>query len=169
MRCKLALVTVTIAATLIGSGTAIARECNTGWQVRAELAEAMRTDSILSGDATMWKDLAPPAHRAAHAAGKTREQVRAELAEAIRTGDMYVGDTSRKANELFPSRYPARPVAAGRTREQLKAELADAIRADGILSGEGSFYKDLAPRRDRAATGMARAICSIMAEGGVFV
>jgi hypothetical protein len=62
-------------------------------------------------------------------APKTREQVKAELAEAIRTGDIVVnGETGQKANELFPGRYPAKPVAQGKTREQVKIELAEAIR-----------------------------------------
>jgi hypothetical protein len=62
-------------------------------------------------------------------APKTREQVKAELAEAIRTGDIVVDQESgKKANELFPGRYPAKPVAQGKTREQVKIELAEAIR-----------------------------------------
>jgi hypothetical protein len=170
MRSKPALSTLVIAATLIGSGTALAQQCKTPDQVKAELSGAIRTDTILSGDATMWKDLAPPLHPAKPAAGKTREQVKAELAEAIRTGDMYVGDTSRKANEMFPSRYPAQPVVAGKARDQVKAELADAIRTDSILSGDGSTYKDLAPRRYPAAPVTASTNCSpdmpVTAEGG---
>lgn len=62
-------------------------------------------------------------------APKTREQVKAELAEAIRTGDIVIDQESgKKANELFPGRYPAKPVAQGKTREQVKIELAEAIR-----------------------------------------
>ena len=62
-------------------------------------------------------------------APKTREQVKAELAEAIRTGDIVVDyESGKKANELYPGRYPAKPVVQGKTREQVKAELLEAIR-----------------------------------------
>ena len=70
-------------------------------------------------------------------APKTREQVKAELAEAIRTGDIVVGEGGEKANELYPSRYPAKPAVQGKTREQVKAELAEAIRTGDIVVGEG--------------------------------
>ena len=48
----------------------------------------------------------------------TREQVEAELAAAIRDGDMMAdGETGLKLNELYPDRYPAKPVQAGLTRD----------------------------------------------------
>ena len=47
MRTKLALGAVTIAATLIGSGGAFAQECPTPEQVKAELADAIRTGDIV--------------------------------------------------------------------------------------------------------------------------
>jgi len=68
----------------------------------------------------------------------TRAQVQAELAQAQRSGDIVVDyETGRKANEVFPDRYPAKAVVQGKTRAQVQAELAEAIRtgnmpADGV-------------------------------------
>ena len=57
---------------------------------------------------------------------KTREQVKAELAEAIRTGEMLErGGRSRKLNEVYPGRYPVKPLAQQKTRAQVQVELAD--------------------------------------------
>jgi hypothetical protein len=53
MRSKPALGTLAIVATLIGCGTALAQECATRAQMNAELAEAIRTDSTLSGDGSV--------------------------------------------------------------------------------------------------------------------
>jgi len=60
MRSRLVFGTLVIAATLIGSGTAGARDCKTREQVKAELAEAIRAGTILSGDGTLWRDLGAP-------------------------------------------------------------------------------------------------------------
>ena len=106
MTTKHALITATIAATLIGSGTALAQEHKTREQVRTELAEAIRSNSILSGDSTMWKDLAPPVHRSGLRVGKTRGQVQAELACAIRTDAISSGDSSFY-NDVARGRFPA--------------------------------------------------------------
>ena len=77
----------------------------------------------------------------------TREQVKAELAQAIRTGDMPAnGEQSRKLNELYPSRYPAKQVQASLTPEQVKAELAQAIRTgDFMLSDSGQKCNEAHP------------------------
>ncbi len=60
MRSRFVFGTLVIAATLIGSGTAGAQECKTREQVKAELAEATRAGTILSGDGTLWRDLGAP-------------------------------------------------------------------------------------------------------------
>jgi lambda repressor-like predicted transcriptional regulator len=68
--------------------------------------------------------------------GLTREQVKAELAEARRTGDIVAnGETGQKLNELYPDRYPPKPVVAGKTRAEVKAELAEAIRTGDLIAG----------------------------------
>jgi len=83
-------------------------------------------------------------------AGVTREQVKAELAAAIRSGDIVAdGETGLKLNELYPNRFPAKPVQAGLTREQVRAELANALRTgdyevNGEISGKcNEFHPDM--------------------------
>jgi hypothetical protein len=77
----------------------------------------------------------------------TREQVKTELAQAIRTGNMLAsGEQSRKLNELYPSRYPAKQVQASLSREQVKAELAEAIRTgDFMVSDSGQKCNEAHP------------------------
>jgi Domain of unknown function (DUF4148) len=61
-------------------------------QVKAELAEAIRTGNIVANDVGQkLNELNPSAYPAQPVvAGKTREQVKAELAEAIRTHSLPV-------------------------------------------------------------------------------
>ena len=125
---------LTLAVAALSAGHALAFDASapkTREQVKAELAEAIRTGDIVVNGETGQKanELFPGLYPTKPVAqGKTRAQGKAELAEAIRTGDIVVnGETSQKANELFPSRYPAKPVAQGKTREQVKIELAEAI------------------------------------------
>jgi predicted RNase H-like HicB family nuclease len=79
-------------------------------QVKAELAEAIRTGDISANDYDGRKlnELYPSLYpQQAATPGKTRAQVKAELAEAIRTGDISANDyDGRKLNELYPSLYP---------------------------------------------------------------
>jgi hypothetical protein len=79
-------------------------------QVKAELAEAIRTGNILANDESGRKlnEVFPSRYEVQQATGtKTREQVKAELAEALRTGEILAsGDSGKKLNELFPSSYP---------------------------------------------------------------
>ena len=72
----------------------------------------------------------------------TREQVEAELAEAIRTGEIVAnGETGQKLNEIYPKRYPAKPVSPGKTRAQVRAELAEAQRTGDIVGNGHSGLK----------------------------
>ncbi len=143
MKRRLALGALTLTATLIGSGAALAQDYKTREQVNAELAEANRAGTILSGDGTLWRDLGVP-HRAADAdlTGKTREQVKAELAEANRNGTVPSGDGTLW-RDLGAPLYLAGSALAGKTREQVKAELAEANRNGTILSGDGTLWQDL--------------------------
>lgn len=99
-------------------------------EVRAELAEAIRTgDIVLDRQGRSEYERAP--HRYPERAkmlGKTREQVGVELAEAIRTGSIVRDEQGRSEFELAPHRYPERTQSVGKTREQVKIELAEAIR-----------------------------------------
>src|SRR6266481_2253152 len=92
MKSRLALSTLAISVTLVGSGAALGQEYKTREQVQAELAEANRDGTILSGDGTLWRDLGAPRRADTTLAGKTREQMQAELAEANRDGTILSGD-----------------------------------------------------------------------------
>jgi hypothetical protein len=121
-------------------------------QVKAELADAIRTGDIFEGESGLKLNEINPGRYPARPlpAGKTRVQVKAELAEAIRTGDMLAGGESElKLNEIYPDRYPAKTVLAGKTREQVKVELAEAIRTGDLLAnGEsGQTLYEMVPER----------------------
>lgn len=103
----LAMVAATAAPAFAQDG-ALTRE-----QVRAELAEAIRTGNIVGDGQTGQKlnEMFPGSYpaQAVVAQGKSRADVKAELAEAVRSGDMLAdGETGQKLNQLFPNRYPAK-------------------------------------------------------------
>jgi len=79
--------------------------------------------------------------QAADNTGKTRAEVLAELADAQRTGDVTIYNGSgqvAKANEVFPSFYPATTSAPGKTRAEVLAELAEAQRTGDVIVFNGS-------------------------------
>ena len=141
MRRKLAVGTLTLIATLIGSGAALAQD-KTREQVQAELAEANRAGTILSGDGTLWRDLGMPHRADSDLTGKTREQVKAELAEANRNGTILSGDGTLW-RDLGAPLDSAGSALAGKTREQVQAELVEANRNRAIVSGDGTLWQDL--------------------------
>jgi uncharacterized membrane protein len=125
-RSTFSAIALTVAA--LAASNAMAADASapkTREQVKAELAEAVRTGNIIANGETGQKanELFPGLYPAKPAAqGKTREQVQAELAEAVRTGDIVAdGETGLKLNQINPGRYPAKPAAQGKTREQVKA------------------------------------------------
>jgi CRP-like cAMP-binding protein len=143
MTSRLALSALTISVALVGSGAALGQESKTREQVRAELAEANRDGTILSGDGTLWRDLGAPRRPAdTTLADKTREQVKAELAEANREGTILSNDGTLW-RDLGTLHQPADTGLAGTTREQVRAELAKANRDGTILSGDGTLWRDL--------------------------
>jgi predicted RNase H-like HicB family nuclease len=132
--------------------TAHAQSALTRDQVRAELAEAVRTGNILvNGESGLTlRELYPQRYPAAPTAGATRAQVIAELKEAQRTGDIIApGDSGLRLNQLHPEAYPAQVVAAGKTRAEVQAELREALRTGNVLAGGDSdqLLKDLYPQR----------------------
>lgn len=98
-------------------------------QVKAELAEAIRTGNIVTGESgAKLNEQFPQLYPQQEAASSvTRAQVKAELAEAIRTGNMIVGESGLKLNKIYPGNYPAQQHNSTVTRAQVKAELAQAI------------------------------------------
>jgi hypothetical protein len=133
------------------AGGALSQGALTREQIKAELAEAIRTGDIVGNGETGQKlnELNLGRYPAKPVVqGKTRAQVRAELAEAQRTGDIVGnGHSGQKLNEMYPGRYPPKPVVAGKTRAEVKAELAEAVRTgDIIANGEtGLKANELSP------------------------
>lgn len=85
---------------------------------------------------------------------KTRAEVQAELIEAQRTGEItstVAGQRGKKMNELYPDRYPAKPVIQGKTRAEVQAELVEAQRTGNIVSTiagqSGKKLNELYPER----------------------
>lgn len=80
-------------------------------QVKAELAEAIRTgDIVANGERGLKLNELSPSRYPARAvqASLTREQVKAELAVALRTGDFFLnGENDSKCNEVHPSMHAA--------------------------------------------------------------
>ncbi len=103
---------ITLAVAALAAGQAIAADAHTPKtreQVKAELAEAIRTGDIVVNSETGQKanEANPGLYPAKPVVqGYTRAQVKAELAEAIRTGDIMAdGETGKKLNEIYPQRY----------------------------------------------------------------
>lgn len=75
-------------------------------QVKAELAEAVRTGNVIVGDTgQLMKDVFPQNYPAQSPSTVTRAQVQAELVEANRTGNVVAGESGHKFNEVFPERW----------------------------------------------------------------
>jgi hypothetical protein len=142
---NIARITVSLALLAALGTTAQAQSEKTREQVKAELAEAIRTGDVLANGESGLKlnELYPQRYpRAPAAVAATRAKVKSELAEAIRTGEMIAnGESGLKLNEEFPQRYPAVAVAAGKTREQVNAETAEAIRTGDMLAAGESGLK----------------------------
>lgn len=131
----LSIIAFAVASLSIGNALAQDSGYKTRDQVKAELAEAIRTGDIAVGENSLKLNELNPSNYPAKPAfqSKTREQVKAELAEAVRTGDIVVGESGLKRNELFAHQYPAKPVVQGKTRAQVLAELAQAKRTGDIV------------------------------------
>jgi hypothetical protein len=144
-----------LAATLT-VGTAQAQTAQAGKtreEVRAELAEAIRTGNVMaSGESGLTlRELFPQRYAAvATAPGLTRAQVIGELEAARRTGDLIAGgESGLRLNELNPQAYPPKFAGLGTTRAQVQAELREAVRTGNMMAnGEaGVLLKDLYPQR----------------------
>lgn len=152
----------TLAALLIatiGVPAAQAQAETTRQQVRAELAEAIRSGNVpASGEAgLLLNELNPQRYaRPAAAPGRTRDEVRAELAEATRSGNLVAtGEVGAGLSEDLRRRYPDFAVAA-KSRAQVKAETAEAIRSGDMLANNDSGLKlnELYPQRYARQRGM---------------
>ena len=95
-------------------------------QVKAELAEAVRTGNIVTGESSAkLNEQFPQLYPQQVASNVTRAQVVAELKEAVRTGNVIVGESSTKLNEAYPNQYAQQDVDS-KSRAQVRTELAEA-------------------------------------------
>ncbi len=99
-------------------------------QVKAELAEAIRTGNMVFDETgQLYNEFFPHNYPAQQTSSKTREEVRAELAEAVRTGNIVFDETGQLYNEFYAHNYADQTVAS-KTREEVQMELAEAMRND---------------------------------------
>lgn len=126
-----------IAFSALFGGQALAADTSslTRTQVKAELAEAVRTGNIVfHEDGTLYNEVFPHNYPTKNVVSKTRAEVKAELAEAVRTGNIMFNESGQFYNEVFPNHYPAKNVVS-KTRGEVKAELAEAIN-NGTYPGD---------------------------------
>ncbi|MGE0348937.1 DUF4148 domain-containing protein [Hydrogenophaga sp.] len=163
MKTRLSVVAIALSSLVAGHALAAdtAAVGKTRAEVRAELAQAIRSGDLIADGATgqRFNEIAPHLYaQPAAVAGKSRAEVKAELAAAIRNGDLVAdGATGQRFNEVAPAQYAAvrtdAPVAnvaaVGKTREQVKAELAEAIRNGELVAdgATGQTYNQLYPNR----------------------
>lgn len=154
---KLLTIASLVFITLTGGTQAIAETGITRQQVKAELAEAIRTGNILAPGDSGYKlnELYPDKYPAALKLDQTtRIQVKAELAEAVRTGAISSSQddmSNSKRNEVRPDLYPPVDKGQAKTRAQVKAELVEAIRTGAVVTqgDSGVFLNELYPHRYR--------------------
>ena len=130
--------------------TASAQSGTTREQVRNELAEALRSGDIISGESGLTlREQFPARYPAApKAPGLTRAQVQEELAQAIREGGLLAGgEIAQRPGDGPAGAFPRELIVGQRTRAEVRAELADAIRTGDILAaGEsGQLRNQLSP------------------------
>lgn len=106
MKIKFTATALILASGLIASTTTFAEV--TREQVKAELAEAIRTGDVMADGESGRKlnEVFPNGYPAKQVQSSvTRERVKTELAEAIRTGNIVAGgQSSLKLNEVSPNR-----------------------------------------------------------------
>jgi len=132
--------TIALALASLFAGHAMADGLNrplTRDQVKAELAEAIRTGNISVDESGLKLNEQFPDNYPApkQAPSKSREEVQAELAEAIRTGNISANESGLKLREQFPNNYPAQKQAPGKSREEVQSELAEAISTGRLDAG----------------------------------
>lgn len=156
---------VALALSSLVAGHALAADASVGKtrdEVRAELAQAIRSGDMIADGATgqRYNEIAPHLYAQPVVVSKSRADVKAERDAAIRSGDLIAdGATGQRYNQIAPAEYAAvraadastvaAAPAVGKTRAEVKAELAEAIRnGDMIADGAtGAKYNELYPNR----------------------
>ena len=103
-------------------------------EVKAELAEAIRTGNMIgSGESGLTqRGLNPQRYgvTAGSASTLTRAQVTGEFQQARAAGELVgVGESGLPLNEMQPGHYPQKAAVAGRTRAEVRAELREPSRS----------------------------------------
>lgn len=130
-RTQISTIAFAVATLFAGQAMAAGDAPVTRAQVKAELAEAIRSGNVIIGeDGTLMNEAFPHNYSAQQASSVTRAQVKAELAEAIRSGNMSASESGVQLNQVFPHNY-ARQEVNGPSRAQIRAELAEAV-ANGL-------------------------------------
>jgi len=126
-----------VAASLLSSAAVMAADASgakTREEVKAELADAIRTGNIADNEfAQPLNQLYPSRYPApAVASARSRVEVKTELAAAVRSGhlvtDLEIPTVAERDTRLV--------AASGKTRAQVKAELAEAVRTGNIVDDE---------------------------------
>ncbi|WP_171019958.1 DUF4148 domain-containing protein [Hydrogenophaga sp. 2FB] len=164
---KTRLSVVALALSSLVAGHALAADVSVGKtrdEVRAELAQAIRSGDMIADGATgqRYNEIAPQLYAQPQAvvASKSRADVKAERDAAIRNGDLIAdGATGQRYNQIAPAQYAAvraadastvaAAPAVGKTRAEVKAELAEAIRTGDMIAdgATGAKYNELYPNR----------------------
>lgn len=147
-RTQISTLAIALSALLAGPAMATDNSTITRDQVKAELAQAVRTGNVITEQSGRFmKDIFPSRYPAQVQPSETRAQVKAELNEAIRTGNMSFDQSGRLMKDVFANNYPA-PAASTVTRAEVRAELADAVRTGDIIVGQsGKRLNQLFPSR----------------------
>ena len=128
-RTQTSVITLAFAALFAGPAMAADTAPISREQVKSELAEAVRSGNVVTGESSARLNEQFPQNYLDQqvASNVSRAQVQAELAEAIQAGKVVVGESSARLADVNPGNYPSTQQAvASKSREQVKAELADA-------------------------------------------
>ena len=158
---RITALTVALAAPYL---VAHAQSGATREQVTNELAEAIRSGDIISGESglTLREQFPGRYPQAPKPPGRTRAQVQAELADAIRNGEVIAGgEIGSPGVQGIPGAFPRELMVGQKTRAEVQQELAEAIRTGDMLAGGESaqllrlqnpaHYTQLAGRKPGAA------------------
>lgn len=135
-RTQISTIALAVSALFVGQAMAADNGPATRAQVKAELAEAVRTGNVVANVTGELKNQAFPKSYPAqqNVASKSRDQVRAELADAVRTGNVIANVTGQRMNQAYPQAYASQQNVASSSPASAGAELAEAARDQGSES-----------------------------------
>ena len=126
-RTQISAIAIALSALIAGPAIAADNGPATRAQVKAELAEAVRTGNvIISTSGELAREAHPNNYPAPSASTVTRAQVQAELAEAHRAGNMLIDESGQTRSQARSHEYPSQQYVASKTRDEVRTELAEA-------------------------------------------